>query len=169
MTTSIKPAWETALRRRIKLPRHYTANDSASVLLRLSALAFFAAAIAFVVAPWFVARLALFSASAFTGLAVQQYAWYTGRIYTECWSDEGIPVVATCGLAALFLGLFSVLFWLLLPALTALVLIGGLHSALLYCWRWGNIWGSLFDGTEKLRDRQNEADAQLLGHSPYKY
>ena len=54
MTTSIKPAWETALRRRIKLPRHYTANDSASVLLRLSALAFFAAAIAFVVAPWFV-------------------------------------------------------------------------------------------------------------------
>ena len=47
MTTSIKPAWETALRRRIKLPRHYTANDSASVLLRLSALGFFAAAIAF--------------------------------------------------------------------------------------------------------------------------
>ena len=116
-----KSAFEMACRRRLNLPRHSTANDGAAVLLRIAALAVCAASLSSLVAPWLLVRFALFSTSAFVGVALQQYSWYTGRVYTECWTDEGFPVVATAVLIAALLGLISLLFSILLPSLTLIL------------------------------------------------
>ena len=142
----MKPAWEVMLRRVIRLPKHSTANDGAVLLLRAAALVAIAAIIVVLFAPWFVGRLAVFTTSAFVGLALQQYTWYTGRIYSECWNDEGIPVLMTVGLSAVLLGVLSLLFSILLVGhgFLKIVLIGGVHFAILSSWRWA-IWGSLFD------------------------
>lgn len=141
----MKAAWELALRRRIGLPRHNTANDGAVVLLRVSALAIVAALLALLAMHWAIGRAAAFAASAFVGLALQQYAWYTGRIYVECWSDEGIPVVAVAALAAGMISLISVLFSVLLSGFMRLLVLGAIHFGLLFSWRWVALWGSLFD------------------------
>ena len=102
-------------------------------------------------ASWYWALLALFAASAFSGLGLQQYAWYTTRVYSECWADEGIAVVALVALASALLALISLVLWLLMPRLLCLLVVGGLHLALLSSCRWA-FWGSLFDGYEKRRD-----------------
>ena len=133
------------MRRHLRLPRHSTANDDAAILLRIAGSGVVAALLTMLFAHWLAGRTAMFTASSFVGLALQQYAWYTGRIYTECWADEGIPVVATVGLSSLLIGLISLLFSILLSGLLRVVLLGGLHVAFLFSFRWGGIWGSLFD------------------------
>lgn len=140
-----KPVWEVALRRQLRLPRHSTSNDDASTLLRIAACVVLAALLTCLSAPWVAGRAAFFTASSFVGLALQQYAWYTGRIFTECWSEEGVPVVATAALSSMLVGMISLLFSILLGGIARVVVLGGLHSLLLFSWRWGGLWGSLFD------------------------
>ena len=77
-----KSALELAVRRRVGLPRHSTANDEAVVLLRLTLLAIMGAFTLVVLGgSRLVARGTVLSASAFAGLSLQQYCWYTGQIY----------------------------------------------------------------------------------------
>ena len=152
----MKPLWELAVRRRIGLPRHNTANDGAVVLLYTIALLLGVAVVTACAAPWFAGRAAVFTASAYTGLALQQYAWYTGRIYAECWGEEGVAVVAIAMLMSILIGVVSMLFSILMGSMLRLIVLGGLHAALLFAWRWVGLVGSLFDGTEKLRRRQGE-------------
>lgn len=147
-----KPAWELAIRQRVGLPRHSTANDDARVLLRISFMFVAAAGLTGVTVPFFFLRqTCAFIASAFVGIALQQYTWYTGRIYSECWADEGAPVVAMVVLAAIVFGLISFVFALLLSGILRYIICGGLHAALWTSCKWA-FYGSLFDGTEKLRD-----------------
>ena len=145
-----KSSAELALRRHLRLPRHHTANDGATILLRIAALVTIASVLSTVVVPWIFVRFAVFTASSFVGLALQQYAWYTGRIFVECWSEEGFPVVATIVLVSVLLGALSWLFSILLQGVTRFVVLGGLHMAVLCSWRWGSIWGSLFDVRTRL-------------------
>ena len=53
-------------------------------------------------------------------MALQQYVWYTGRIYAECWAEEGAPVVAMVLLASFVFGLISFVLALLLPQMLCL-------------------------------------------------
>ena len=155
ISSAPKPAWELALRRQIGLPRHSTANDDARVLLRLSFMFVAAALLSCLAAPFYFIRLVcLFTASAFVGMALQQYVWYTGRIYAECWAEEGAPVVAMVLLASFVFGLISFVLALLLPQMLCWLMVGGLHMALLTSSKWA-FYGSLFDGTEKLRDERS--------------
>jgi hypothetical protein len=145
METEKRPTVEAWLRRRMRLPRHYTANDDASILLRLAGAAPLAALVLALMSNWVVARLALFAASAFAGLTLQQYAWYTGRVYAECWAFESGPVIGTAVLTSFILGGISLLFSMLLQGFTCIAVLGGLHLALLFSWRWVDLCGSLFD------------------------
>ena len=142
----MKSVWEVTLRRLIRLPKHSTGNDGAVLLLHAAALVVIVAIIVVLCAPWVIGHLVMFSASPFVGLALQQYAWYTGRIYAECWNDEGVPVLLTVGMSSVLIGVLSLLFYVLLMGhgLLKIVLIGGVHLAILSSWRWA-IWGSLFD------------------------
>ena len=79
-------------------------------------------------------------------------AWYTGRIFTECWSEEGYAVSAVVALSALVIGFISLLMSLLLAPLLRIALLGGLHVGILTSWRWAP-WGSFFDGIEKMDKR----------------
>ena len=144
-----KDFYEPALRKLIKLPAHRTANDDALVLLRLALVATAGSALTVLIVPWVLVRFIGFSLSAFVGLSVQQYTWYTGRIFKECWVEEGVPVIAVLMLSSLAIGVLSLLFSVLLPPLGRTFLLGGLHLALLTSCRW-SVWGSLFDGTDKL-------------------
>lgn len=154
LDSSPKPAWELAIRQQIGLPRHSTANDDARVLLRISFMVAAAAVIVSLAAPFLFLRYAcIFIASAFVGIALQQYVWYTSRIYTECWTDEGAPVVALVVLGAIVFGLISFVFAVLLRGMLRYLICGGLHVALLTSYKWA-FYGSLFDGTEKLQDER---------------
>lgn len=126
------------------LPRFSTANDDAAVLLRLCALVVLVAALIASTADWLLARVAAFFASAFVGIALQQYAWYTGRCYVECWADEGTIVAAVVTLSAVVLAFISLLLSLLLPGLSRGAVTAVLHVGILTSWRWAS-WGSLFD------------------------
>jgi hypothetical protein len=190
METEKRPTVEAWLRRRMRLPRHYTANDDASILLRLAGAAPLAALVLALMSNWVVARLALFAASAFAGLTLQQYAWYTGRVYAECWAFESGPVIGTAVLTSFILGGISLLFSMLLQGFTCIAVLGGLHLALLFSWRWVDLCGSLFDvrldlcshmhhtsanthpafvcsqGTEKLREGTHKKD-DIVGQALY--
>ena len=152
-TTSRKPQWEIILRRRLGLPRHHTANDDATVLLRVGFIFAIVSLLLFIAAPWYLSYTALFAAIDFAGLGVQQYAFYTGRVYTECWSEEGAPVVALVALTACVLGGISLLLFVLFSSspFTQLLVLGTLHGGLLSSYRW-QFWGSFFDGNDKLHD-----------------
>ena len=150
----VKPWYESALRRRIGLPKHCTANDDALVLLRLAMLSIATCVIVAVSTHWIFAWWMAFTTSAFLGLSVQQYVWYTGRIFNECWSQEGVAVAAVVSLSAAALGFMTLLFSLLMPSLLRMLVCGGLHAALLTSYRWA-FWGSLFDGTEKANKKRD--------------
>ena len=49
--------------------------------------------------PWFLSHVVAFAAVDFFGLGMQQYAFYTSRVFSECWVEEGAPVVALVALA----------------------------------------------------------------------
>jgi len=123
------------------------------VLLRISMIVLLIAAITFTFAPWFLARAVAFASTSFVGLALQQYAWYTARTYTECWIDEGVPVVALVTLSAAILGGISSVLSMILRGLIRIAVLGTVHVGLLTCYRW-QFWGSLFDGNEKLRSER---------------
>ncbi len=143
-----KPAWEVVVRQRLSLPRYSTANDGAAVLLRMAATFALVACVTVLTCSRWIGILVLATASGFVGLAVQQYTWYTSRIFVECWKDEGHAVASVAGLMALIVGGLTTIFWLLLPLGWRLSLVGGLHTGLLTSHRWA-FWGSLFDGVEK--------------------
>ena len=146
-------AWyEVVCRRRLGLPKHSTANDDAVVLLRLAMIAASLCMLACVYCPWFLRRFAVFTTSAFLGLSLQQYAFYTSRSYIDCWTDEGFAVAAVVGISACAIGFISLMFSLLLPSMIGFVMLTVLHGALLTSSRWAR-WGSLFDGNDKLSKR----------------
>ena len=147
-TARRKAAWEVALRLRLGLPRHSTSNDGAVALVRVALLMALTAAVLLTCCPWPVGLAAVASASAFAGIGLQQYAWYTSCIFSECWADEGLPVAAVALISSLLLGGVSLLLWVLLGGVTRLLLLGALHAGLLTSHRWA-FWGSLFDGNEK--------------------
>lgn len=148
-----KSAWEAALRLRLGLPRFSTANDGAVALVRAALLVAAAAALVGVCCPWAAGVAAAGAASAFAGLALQQYAWYTARIFSECWPDEGFAVASIIGFASLLLGGLTLLLWAALSGLRRALVLGALHAGLLAAYRWG-FWGSLFDGVEKLQQQR---------------
>lgn len=152
-TTTKKPDWELAIRRQLGLPRHFTANDGASVILRVGIIFAIAAVILLLSAPWYLSYAALFAAVDFAGLGLQQYSFYTSRVYSECWVDEGSPVVALVALTACLFGGVSLLLYVLLAnsTLSCLLLLGTLHGGILSSYRW-QFWGSFFDGNDKLHD-----------------
>ena len=152
-TTSQKPQWELILRRKLGLPRHHTANDNATVLLRVASIFVVVSLLLCLVAPWYLSYAAFFAAIDFAGLGVQQYAFYTGRVFTECWADEGAPVVALVALTSCVLGGISLLFYVLFAnsPFTQGIVLCTLHGGLLSSYRW-QFWGSFFDGYDKLHD-----------------
>ena len=152
MDSRPKPAWELAVRRNAGLPRHHTANDGASVLLRVAAFFGVAAVVLLASVPWFLSHVVAFSAVDFFGLGMQQYAFYTSRVFSECWVEEGAPVVALVALTACVLGGISLLFEVILGGLPRILVLGSIHGAVLTSYRWA-FWGSLFDGTDKVSSR----------------
>lgn len=150
VATGAKPAWERFVRKWVGLPRHCTANDEAAVLLRLTVLSACAAALVCVCMGGVLGRLALYSWLSFAGVSLQQYVWYTGRVFVECWSDEGVPVVAVAAITAMVFGAFSLLCSVLLTGVAWVVVLGTLQGSILSSYKWA-FYGSLFDGTEKSR------------------
>jgi hypothetical protein len=150
-TTSQKPQWEIVLRRKLGLPRHHTANDNATVLLRVGFIFALVSLLLFFAGPWYLSYTVFFAAVDFAGLGVQQYAFYTGRVYTECWEEEGAPVVALVTLTSCVLGGISLLLFILFAnsPVIQLLIFCTLHGGLLSSYRW-QFWGSFFDGNDKL-------------------
>mmetsp|Transcript_19139 Transcript_19139/g.39039 ORF Transcript_19139/g.39039 Transcript_19139/m.39039 type:complete len:157 (+) Transcript_19139:102-572(+) len=147
-----KSMFERWVRSRTRLPKHCTANDDAAVLLRLSVMALTVSGLVSCSCPWYAVWFSWFTASAFIGLSLQQYAWYTAKISVDCWSDEGFPVVAVISLSAMMIGFLSFVLAALLPPWTRLLGLTILHVGILTSVRW-SFWGSLFDGTDKARAR----------------
>ena len=161
-----KSVYEQSLRHALGLPRHNTANDGAFVLMRLALLAAVASALILLSTPWIVGGAAAFVASAFAGLCVQQYAWYTNHVYVECWSIEGMPVAALTALSAGAFGFASLIISMLLPLSASMLVLGTLHVAMWTSYRW-HFWGGLFDGmgsrsTEKKKRAPEEAPPRRL-------
>ena len=157
-----KSVYEQSLRRALGLPRHNMANDGAFVLMRLALLAAVASALFLLSTPWIVGCAAAFVASAFAGLCVQQYAWYTNHVYVECWSVKGIPVAALTALSAGAFGFASLIISMLLPRVASVLVLGTLHVLLWTSYRW-HFWGSLFDGKEsRSTDEKKEAPSRRL-------
>ena len=157
-----KSVYEQSLRHALGLPRHNTANDGAFVLMRLALLAAVASALILLSTPWIVGLAAAFVASAFAGLCVQQYAWYTNHVYVECWSIEGMPVAALTALSAGAFGFASLIISMLLPLSASMLVLGTLHVAMWTSYRW-HFWGSLFDGMgSRSTEKKEEAPPRRL-------
>ena len=153
MDSAPKQAWELVVRRHALLPRHSTANDDASVLLRIAILFVAAAAVLLLAAPWYVSHFVGHAALVYSGLGLQQYAFYTGRVYSDCWTDEGAPVMLLTVGVGFLLGAIFMVSELLFSPFMCLVLLGALHAGMLTSCRWA-FWGSLFDGNDKLHDQR---------------
>ena len=159
-----RPFYEPTLRRFLGLPRHNTANDGARALavgaavvvacctclvlyLRLDGTAKRGSVVSFalLILP---ARLCAFAfACTFTGLALNQYAWYTTRTYHDCFHDEQGPVWMIVTFAAslvaavtFVVSIVSPSSWLL-AVLLLLAVAAGLPRVMAL--------GSLFDGHDK--------------------
>ena len=149
-----RPFYEPPLRRFLGLPRHNTANDGARALavgaavvvacctclvlyLRLDGTAKRGSVVSFalLILP---ARLCAFAfACTFTGLALNQYAWYTTRTYHDCFHDEQGPVWR---IVTFVVAIVSPSSWLL-AVLLLLAVAAGLPRVMAL--------GSLFDGHDK--------------------
>ena len=144
-----KARWEQVLRLRILgAPRHSSANDGASMLLIVAFVGILPACLvlAFLL-PRVKLALATF-AVIFSGLSLQQYAWYTVYIFHECWSDEGPAIAAIITMASALLSVIMLIGYVLASPLKCWIAHGVLWVAMLTCFRWAP-WGSFFDGTDK--------------------
>ena len=149
-----KPRWEQLLRLRVlSAPRHSSANDSArSLLIAAGVVAAVCLSLCIVCTRPLQWALIAFGV-VFSGLSLQQYAWYTVRVDSECWEDEGRPVVMIVAFSSALLAVMNVLATALLPGWLQQLLQAGFALGILTCHRWAP-WGSLFDGTDKLDARR---------------
>ena len=158
-----RPFYEPPLRRLLGLPKHNTANDGAR------ALAVGAAVVVAVcgglglrgtlpVSLLLPFRLALCGfACAFTGLALQQYAWYTTRTYVDCFYDEQGPLWMIVTFAASLVGAVTFVVAIVCPSTHVRLLILLLLLAVAAGLPRVMALGSLFDGREKdLKVRRGE-------------
>uniref|UniRef100_A0A7S0LJ62 Uncharacterized protein n=1 Tax=Coccolithus braarudii TaxID=221442 RepID=A0A7S0LJ62_9EUKA len=146
-----RPFWEATLRRWLALPKHNSANDDARILAQL-ALASLAASIASCAllsahAAWGVWA----GACTLTGIALQQYAWYSAYTAVDCLSDELPSVLLIAFLASVLLAFMGTVLALVLQATARPFALCALCMLVLtvprMCVRW---MGSLYDGTDKL-------------------
>ena len=152
-SSTARPLWEIRLRQLLRLPRHYTANDNASILPKCAAVVLSASSVIWVLQPAVVGWPVLVAACTFAGLAIGQYSHYTARTGVDCWSDESLPVIGIMVLACLLVGFTSGLAVLLPRTMRAPALLC-LCAGLLSVPRLAvPIVGSLYDGTCKARRR----------------
>jgi hypothetical protein len=150
-----RPAWELTPRNILRLPGHYTANDSAGSLLRCAACAFAVGVLFLSLSPAIFGWPIMVAACTISGLAIGQYSHYTGRIGVDCWSDESVPVLGIMLFAGALVGFTSGLA-VLLPRTVRTPALMCLCVALLVVPRaLVPVVGSLYDGTAKSSRRRD--------------
>ena len=149
-----KPRWEQLVRLRLlRAPRHCSANDSIRSLLSAAALVLLSCVALCSFCPAALQSALCGFGIVFSGLALQQYAWYTVSTFAECWSDEAPAVVMIMLLASALLGVMNLLVAVLLPWWPRVAFQVISFLAISTCHQWAP-WGSLFDGIDKVGKAQ---------------